>query len=164
MSFKTIETQEQLEEVLKERLERERKKYDGFVSPEDVQKIKDGYEEKIKNSKKYDGYTSPEELEKIKKDLKEKISNLTSENNKLKSTKLKSDIARKYNIPEGMISRLQGDTEEELSKDAEELSKFMSQGVVLPLGNQTTSSNEDLSAIESREAMRKLVQNLEEGE
>ena len=41
--FKVIETQEELEKVLKSRLEREQKKYEGFTSPADVQALKDSH-------------------------------------------------------------------------------------------------------------------------
>lgn len=50
--FTVIESQEQLDAVLKDRLTRERessaKKYEGYTSPDDLQKLKDSYEAKIK--------------------------------------------------------------------------------------------------------------------
>ena len=51
MTFTPIETQEAFEAALKERLERERstmtKKFEGYTSPEALQKIKDEYESNI---------------------------------------------------------------------------------------------------------------------
>ncbi len=44
MSFKKIETQEEFDEAIKERLVRENKKYEGWTSPEQLQQLKDGYE------------------------------------------------------------------------------------------------------------------------
>ena len=53
MTFTPIETQEAFEAALKERLERERstmtKKFEGYTSPEALQKIKDEYDSKIKD-------------------------------------------------------------------------------------------------------------------
>ena len=68
MTFTPIETQEAFEAALKERLERERstmtKKFEGYTSPEALQKIKDEYDSKIKglntsiteNANKYADY------------------------------------------------------------------------------------------------------------
>ena len=53
MTFTPIETQEAFEAALKERLERERstmtKQFEGYTSPEALQKIKDEYDSKIKD-------------------------------------------------------------------------------------------------------------------
>ena len=49
--FKIIETQEQLDAILGERLRRERetaaKKYEGWSSPDDIQKLTDDYIKEI---------------------------------------------------------------------------------------------------------------------
>lgn len=142
MSFKTIETQEELDAILKDRLERQSKKFEGFMSPEDVQKLKDGYEEKLSNQKSYDGYTSPEDLNKIKSDYDSQITSLTNENKSLKSTALKQDIAYEYKLPRDMASRLKGETEEELRKDADTLSSYVSQSTqVAPLADSSINSD-----------------------
>lgn len=161
MSFKEIKTQEELDAIIKKRLERVEKQFEGYLSPDEIQKLKDGYEEKLKDTSKFDGYTSPEELEKINKKHKDEISKLQSENSNLKLMSLKSNIAKKYNLPDEIASRLTGKDEGELERDAEELSKFVSVNNVLPLANQTTG---EIKENDNREAMRKLVQNLEEGE
>ncbi len=161
MSFKEIKTQEELDAIIKKRLERVEKQFEGYLSPDEIQKLKDGYEEKLKDTSKFDGYTSPEELEKINKKYKDEISKLQSENSNLKLMSLKSNIAKKYNLPDEIASRLTGKDEGELERDAEELSKFVSVNNVLPLANQTTG---EIKENDNREAMRKLVQNLEEGE
>lgn len=161
MSFKEIKTQEELDAIIKKRLERVEKQFEGYLSPDEIQKLKDGYEEKLKDTSKFDGYISPEELEKINKKHKDEISKLQSENSNLKLMSLKSNIAKKYNLPDEIASRLTGKDEGELERDAEELSKFVSVNNVLPLANQTTG---EIKENDNREAMRKLVQNLEEGE
>ena len=58
--FKEIKTQEEFDTAIKERLARENKKYEGFVSPDKLAELKADYEKEI--SKKYEGYTSPDDL------------------------------------------------------------------------------------------------------
>ena len=50
--FKEIKTQEEFDTAIKERLARENKKYEGFVSPDKLAELKADYEKEI--SKKYD--------------------------------------------------------------------------------------------------------------
>lgn len=71
MSFKKIETQEEFDEAIKERLVRENKKYEGWTSPEQLQQLKDGYEKDA--LKKYEGYTSPDDLQAVKDDYDSQI-------------------------------------------------------------------------------------------
>ncbi len=142
MSFKMIETQEELDAILKDRLERQAKKYEGYLSPDDVQKLKNGYEEKLKSQPSYEGYTSPDDLNKIKADYDQQINGLTDENKKLKMTALKQDIAYEYKIPRDMASRLNGQNEEELRKDADTLSSYISNSnKVAPLADPSINSN-----------------------
>ena len=72
--FKVIETQEQFDAAIGERLKRERdtvkKEYEGYLSPEAAEKKFSGYLSPEKEAEKYKGYLSPEEV--AKKD--EKIS------------------------------------------------------------------------------------------
>ena len=63
--FKEIKTQEEFDTAIKERLARENKKYEGFVSPDKLAELKVDYEKEI--SKKYEGYTSPDDLATMKK-------------------------------------------------------------------------------------------------
>ena len=55
MSFTPINTQEEFDNAIKERLAREKKKYEGYMSPDDVQALKDTYStsnsEELKNLK-----------------------------------------------------------------------------------------------------------------
>ena len=63
MAFKTIETQEQFDEAIKERLERESKKYEGYMSPSDVAKLQEDLcREEI--------YSNPSESERVNKEIK----------------------------------------------------------------------------------------------
>ena len=74
MAFKTIETQEELDNIIKDRLERERAKYNGYMSAEDVQKLKDTYEATTKaENEKYSA------LEKEKESLMTKLKGMRLE-------------------------------------------------------------------------------------
>lgn len=133
MSFKTIETQEDLDKIIKERLDRVEKKYEGYISKEkfdeEIKKVKDGYI----------GFTSPEELKKVKDDydsklaktkestdeLNRQISDLTKENGEIKLREMKYNVAHEFGIPRGMVDRLRGTTKEEIEQDAKSLSSFV---------------------------------------
>ena len=140
-NFTVIETQEQLDAIIGERLKRERKsfekQYEGFMSPEDVQEKYKGYLSTEDVEKKYKGFVSPEEL---KKQLDEK--DLTIKGYELNSVKIKT--ALKHNLPYEFASRLNGTNEEEIQADAENLVKLM--GTNTPIGS-TEPSGDNKNAV-----------------
>lgn len=112
MAFKVIETQEELDNIIKERLERAEKKYEGFMSAEDVQKLKDTYEATTKAET--EKYTA---LEKEKNDLMAKIKGY-------EVGTLKTKVALANGLPIGITDYLKGETEEELTESAKALSSM----------------------------------------
>lgn len=146
MDFKPIETQEQFDEVIRERLARENKKYEGWTSPDKLQEIKDGYEKNA--SKKYEGYTSPEDLQTMKNNYESQLEIIRKENTSLKASQLRSKVANEFKLPTEMASRLQGTTEEELRTDAKTLAELVSANktVVLPLHGGSTGGNTNKNA------------------
>ena len=120
MPFKTIETQEQLNAIISERLSRAEEKYEGYTSPEDVQKIKDGYDQQIKalndsmdaQKKKYSDYDNQ---------LAEKDKQIRA----YETASVKTRIAHDAGLPYEMASRLSGETEEEIKEDAESLARLI---------------------------------------
>ena len=148
MSFKPITTQEELDAVLKNRLERAEEKYSNYMSPEKVEELKASYAgyaspsevEKIRNG--FSSYTSPDDLEKIKSEYNTQLANLQAENTTLKTSALKTSIISEMNLPASLASRLQGSNEEELRKDAKLLSEVFqanNQTQPLPLGGQDSN-------------------------
>lgn len=112
MAFKVIETQEELDRIITERLERERAKYNGFMSAEDVQKMKDTYEASVKaDNEKYSA------LEKEKEDLMAKVKGY-------EVGTLKTKVALANGLPIGVTDYLKGETEEELTESAKALSSM----------------------------------------
>ena len=81
-----------------------------------------------------------EELDKIKLELE----SLKNENSTLKVSQLRSKVAKEYRLPDQMISRLQGTTEEELRADANMLAEMISSTgpVVLPLHDGSNNFEE----------------------
>lgn len=131
MSFTPIETQEQLDALLKERLSRDReaqaKKYEGWTSPEDVQKLTSDYEKKIKALEEAAAAT--------KKTLEEKDAEI-AKSAKYRTDLEKTKIALETGLPYEMAGRLTGETEKEIRADAESLFKLIGkQKPAAPLGS-----------------------------
>ncbi len=114
--FKIIETQEALDAVIKDRIERARKtaaeeaakKFEGWSSPEDVKKHTDQIDA----------------LTKQLKDSETKIADLTAQNSAYEISSVKMKVAHEVGLPYELASRLSGSTEEEIRQDADALSKF----------------------------------------
>ena len=140
--FKAITTQEEFDAAIKERLARNTKSVTDEVT------------------KKYEGYISPDEIAKREKDLNDKISaltaqagekdksiaDLTSKNHIYELNALKAKIARDKGIPYELAQRLSGTTEEEIGKDADEFAKFMPKKKTAPLHDP--EGGDELSGVE----------------
>ena len=122
-TFKTIETQEQFDAIIKDRLSRAEKnvrdEFKGWTSPEHLKEIETKYADEIKSLKeahskemeKYSGYD--EKLEEQKKQI-----------HSLEVTNLKNRIVSEKNLPLSAIEFLSGESEEEISESADRLSKL----------------------------------------
>lgn len=146
--FKIIETQEQFEEALKDRLARERnavaRQYEGFLSPDDVQKKYKEFMSPGDVEEKYKDYLSPEEA--AKKDAMIKSYETNS---------VKMRIAHENGIPFELASKLSGDDEESIKKDAETMAKFIVHDTTLPLASGETQKNDD-----KKTALKNMLSNL----
>lgn len=124
--FKVIETQEQFEEMMKDRLARAKEtaisnaekefneKYAGYTSPDDLEALKKEYEEKIKTLE--DAAATAQDTLKAKD---EKI----AEGEKYRTDLEKTRIAIGAGLDMKYADRLQGENAEEWRKDAEALAK-----------------------------------------
>lgn len=149
--FKEIKTQEEFDAAIKDRLARENKKYEGFVSPDKLAELKADYEKEI--SKKYENYTSPDDLANMKKDYEGKIA-------KYETDSVKTRIANEMGLPSSIASRLNGSNEEEIRKDAESFAGLFQKEPPLATGEQTVATKEQ----EKELAYRKLLKNLKKGD
>lgn len=133
MEFKVIETQEQLDAVIGERLKRERDNVQkelagkGWLSPEAVQKAMQEQSDKIKALEEAAAATQ--------QTLADKDAAI-AEGAKYRADLEKTRIALAAGLKMEYADRLRGDSAEEWKKDAEALAKdFAAAHVTAPLGN-----------------------------
>lgn len=126
--FKAIETQEQLEEVLKERLKKERetirKEYEGYLSPQQVDDKYKGYLSPDAVTEKYKEYLSPEDAAKLNTKIKG-----------YETDSVKTRIAHETGLSYDAVQFLRGEDEESIRKSAESLKGLMGVTDVPPLAN-----------------------------
>lgn len=136
--FKTIETQEALDAIIRNRLERNTrsvteevtKKFEGWISPEDAKK-------------------STNQIAELSAKIKEneaQIADLTAKNSAYEAASVKAKIAQEAGLPPELANRLSGSTEEELKKDAQALAE-----IVKPKHQQhrfSTEHSEGMSGVE----------------
>jgi predicted nuclease with TOPRIM domain len=115
--FKVIETQEQLDTIIKSRLEREKSKYADYE--ELAEKVKNLETE---NANLKQTITDKEASESTSLT---RISELEKDVTTWKNKSLKQQIAMKNGLPFDLADRLQGDSEESLNEDAERLASLV---------------------------------------
>lgn len=130
--FKTIETQEELDRIIGERLARHKEKYAGLEKLESrVKELEKTNAELLltidSNSKllaEKDEFISTKESE---------LAEVNKVVEKYKGTQLRTQIALQKGLPYELADRLQGSDEESLQADAERLSAFIKPKPVAPL-------------------------------
>lgn len=145
--FKPIETQEGLDKILQERLNRQKESYAKKLSDYDnLKKENASLQSTInENKEKYANY------DKNVEELNSKISGYEMDN-------LKTKIAMENNIPYNLASRLVGDDEESLKADAERLSGYMQASDSVPPLKNTESGKDSVS--KENEAYANMLDNL----
>lgn len=147
--FKAIETQEQLNAIIKARLEREKEKYADY----------DKLSEKIKNLETENSSLKQTITDKEASESTNltKIAELESNVSSWKNKSLKQQIAMKNGLPFELADRLQGDTEESLTEDAERLASLVSiKNYTQPLADK--EPNIETNGVDA--AWRDVVKNL----
>lgn len=131
--FKPIETQEELDNIIKDRLKRERestqKRFEGWVSPEDHQKALDA------SNKALDDYKKARESD------EQTIADLTAKNKAYETASLKSRIAHEVGLSYEWIGRIGGEDEKSIREDAESLKKLVGAGAQ-PIPTKNTEAGE----------------------
>lgn len=126
--FKVIETQEQFDDMVRDRLKRERdtvkKDYEGFLSPADV-------------AEKYKGYLSPEDIEAKYKDYlsPEEAGKLRTKVKGYETDSVKTRIAHETGLSYEAIEFLRGEDEDSIRKSAESLKGLVGATNVAPLAS-----------------------------
>ena len=152
--FKVIETQEDFDKAIKERLARKEKEvsetFKEYVSPDKVASLKEEYEKKLAEANK--------KLDEVADKLKSHdsiVSELTERATKAETSLMKSRIAHESGVPIELAERLVGSTEDELKKDAETLAAFMK-----PTSAPPARTTETPKANTSDAAMMQLLQSI----
>ena len=129
--FKPIETQDELNAIIKERLKREResteKRFEGWVSPDEHNKA-------IEDANK-----AFEDYKKVHESDEQTIKDLTAKNKEYETATLKSRIAHEVGLSYEWISRIGGDDEQSIRADAESLKKLVGSGQT-PIPTKSTET------------------------
>ena len=147
-----ITTQEQFDEAIKARLAKQSKKFEGYTSPEDLAGIKADYDKRLG------------ELEAALKANNEKLAGYDKEiatrDERIKGFEtglLKLRIARENGLPYELHTRLTGETEEELTKDAKALAALVKANTApVPLANPEQPINTDPKTASYKAMLKQL--------
>jgi len=153
--FTPIETQEQLDALIGERIKRERetqeKKYQGYMSPDDFKVKNDDFEKQLAD------------LNKALKEANDKIAGFDKEiadrDAKIKSHEshsVKSRIAHEVGLSYEAIDFLKGEDEESIRKSAEALKAIVGKNAPAPLASTEPSG----ASSDADEALKKTLRNL----
>ena len=136
-TFKPIETQEELNNIIKDRLKREResteKRFEGWISPEDHAKAL------ADSNKAFDDYKKAHEGDEAL------IKDLTAKNKSYETASLKSRIAHEVGLSYEWIGRISGEDEKSIRADAESLKKLVGAGQTVVLPTKNPEANENVS-------------------
>lgn len=146
--FKEVKTQEELDAIIGNRLQRESEKYE-----DKIQKLNDQIASLEEDKKTLQG-----QIDDHSNNL-HKIQDLESKVKAYETNSVKMRIAHELGIPFELANRLTGEDEDSIRKDAEGMSKFMKgDNYVAPLsdpeGNQKIKND----------GYKSLLEGLEEGE
>ena len=131
MAFEPINTQEELDAIIKDRIARAKesaeKKYEGWISPEALEDAKKDYEKQISDLQ--------QAAAEFDKKMAEKDAQI-AEAETYRTDLAKTRIALQAGLDPKYASRLQGSNEEEWTKDAKDMAKdFAAKHTAVPLGN-----------------------------
>ena len=154
--FKPIETQEQLDAIIGERLKREKetqeKRFSGYISPEALTKHDEEYEKKVGELNKA--------LDEANKKLTEHDKLMAEKDVKIKSYEshsAKTRIAREMGLPYEAVDFLIGEDEAGIRKSAETLKGLVGKQPAPPLAStEGAGSSSDSDAV-----YRTILQNME---
>lgn len=150
--FEPITTQEAFDQAIKKRLEQKetqiKKAYEGYTSPEELEKIKNASQAQI------DQLTQKvAEYEKVKGELETKIAGYETDS-------VKTRVAIETGIPLDLKDRIKGTTEEEIRKDAESLKSYFAKSApTAPLSTEEVVSTkpQNIADIATTQAYKSLL-------
>lgn len=143
-NFTVIETQEQFDEAIKERIARLTAKHNEELSELSAKLA--NYDDFKSKAEKTDELTA--RVAELEKAVTEKDAKIAAQ----ATAALKAGIAREFNLPYEMAERLTGTEEADIRKDAESLSKLM--------GNRTPMFNPEPKEPGEGAELKELLKNL----
>lgn len=145
--FKPIETQEDFDAAIRQRMARYEREvaaqYEGWMSPDDVAKLKGEYEKSISDS-----------AQKLA-DHDKTVADLTARATKAEHTLLRQQVAASKGIPIELAGRLVGETKETLEKDADSLVAYLAPKSAPPM-----RSNEPQTVNSTNAAWQQMISSL----
>lgn len=151
MSFEEIKTQEELDKIIKERLDQKersvKKLYEGYIAPDKLEEIKKEYQKQIDNLN-----TKYSDFDKQVDDYKNKIA-------KYETDSVKTEVAIEMGIPLELRGRLVGSTREEIEEDARKLSEFTKRATP-SFSNEPNMTKDDIRKATLEKGYRDLVKNM----
>lgn len=156
MSFKAIETQEEFDRIISERLSRQKESFEKqLVDYDQLKTAKADLENQVGTLQ-----STIEQSKAGQEDYTKQISDLTSKVAGYETANLRTRIALQNGLPYDLADRLVGDDEESIKADAERLSSFVTKQHLAPLKDVEPNIQKDENS-----AYRKLVEGLKaEGE
>ena len=155
MSFKTIETQEELDRIIGERIKRVHEKYANYESLSE--RVKELEKEKADLLTAIDGNSQLlQEKDGVISAKDSELAELQKINDSFKKTQLRTQVAVRNGIPYDLADRLQGDDEESLQADAEKLYALMKPKPIVAPMKDTEPVVED----ERTASVKQMLKNL----
>lgn len=141
MAFTPINTQEEFDAAIKDRLAREAKKFEGYTSPEDLKKLKDEHAEEVK---KLNG-----KIDSANQQIAAKDKEISDRDVKIKgyeTDSVKKRIAHEAGLPDDAADYLKGEDAEALKKSAESLKAIIGEKPAAPLRDTEQHAGGELDA------------------
>lgn len=152
--FKPIETQEELNNVIGERLRRNEEKvresFKDYKSPDEVADLQKNFETELTKLK-----TASEAWTTEKAGLEDQLKQAQGQVAEAKLESLRMTIASEMGIPAGLAKRITGTDEESIRADASELAKYTTNISSTPLATTEVDEGDSTDA-----ALRKLANDL----
>lgn len=152
--FTPITDQETLNNIIKDRLKREResteKRFEGWVSPDDHQKAIN------EANKAFDDYKKAHESD------EQTIADLTAKNKAYEVANIKSRIAHEVGLSYEWINRINGEDEQSIREDAESIKKLVgsvANNNLMPTKNSESGEDYDSSSAALRSVLNGIKQN-----
>lgn len=161
--FKVIETQEDFDKAIQKRLaqkDRElEEQYKNYLSPDKAEDLKAEYEKRLEEAQRLldDANAKLKDHDKI-------VSDLTLRAQTAETSLLKSKVAIEKGIPLEFASRLMGNTEAELAKDAEGIAKIFGKSApqTAPLHTSEVAGNRAPAQTNTNTALLGMLSQLNE--